>query len=316
MRALFTNAGRRTYLMEFALALAQSGYPVEFFASDCDPYAPALHVSDRIGRIMTPPLSRGEVAYADSLLNLARACGIDVIIPLSDLDLEVLAAHRGRFADAGITVVVGDVTAVSRCVDKRQMDAFCRAAGLPVPRTAFNADANLGFPCVVKDIRGSGSSGLRIVRDAADLAAFVEGRSMIQELVVGAEYGVDALNDLDGRPVAVCVKRKMLMRAGETDRSEVIHAPKVAALATAVATALGHVGNLDIDIIEGEKGDLFCLDFNPRFGGGYPATHLAGFDFLKAVLDMCAGRTATLAAAPRRIVVMKGISLFSCEPVS
>jgi hypothetical protein len=55
------------------------------------------------------------------------------------------------------------------------------------------------------------------------------------------------------------------------------------------------------------------IDANPRFGGGYPTTHLAGLDFLKAIVAMARGYAPVLPATPRQIAVSKGISLHVSE---
>jgi carbamoyl-phosphate synthase large subunit len=49
-----------------------------------------------------------------------------------------------------------------------------------------------------------------------------------------------------------------------------------------IGESLGHVGNLDCDVFIGPNG-ISVLELNPRFGGGYPFSHLAGVN-LPAVL--------------------------------
>ena len=43
---------------------------------------------------------------------------------------------------------------------------------------------------------------------------------------------------------------------------------------------------MDVDILENKEGELFVLEINARFGGGYPFSHLAGADFPLALVDM------------------------------
>lgn len=314
MRVLFTNAGRRTYLLQFALDLVRDGMDLEIHVSDCTRLAAAMHVAPEIRTHVTPPASAGEEAYVSALLDLVRREGIDVVMPLSDLDPPLLAGHGEAFARAGVTLLVSAAETVARCNDKRRTFEFCRQSGLPTPDSWFEAGEYPGpYPAIRKHILGSGSSGLERVEGPAGLAGFVAGTDMVQPLIEGEEFGIDILNDLQGRFVAACVKRKLLMRAGETDKAEVVDDPELEALARRISQAFRHVGNLDCDVLRrASDGALFCIDFNPRFGGGYPATHLAGFNFLRAILDMVAGRSVSLPSRPRPIVVMKGISLHWC----
>lgn len=310
MRVLLTNAGRRTYLLDFLLDPSWPTEPIEVFAADCDPWVPTFHFDSRVRTVRLPPVLENPARYLDGLRAAAGEHRIDLIIPTSDLDLDILANARESLLVAGTRIAVSSPQAVAACMDKTATEVFCRAHDLPFPRTWASADGLPdSFPLVRKDNRGSASSGFALIESAHDLLLFDTRRHILQEHLVGPEYGVDILNDFSGRFVAACVKRKILMRAGETDRSMIVSHAGIDALARRISAALGHIGNLDVDLMEGAQGRLFCLDFNPRFGGGYPATHLAGMNFLAALVDMTAGRTPRLPAAPTPIVMMKGISL-------
>ena len=69
------------------------------------------------------------------------------------------------------------------------------------------------------------------------------------------------------------------MRAGETDRSLVVNDKKIKNFSEKLIKIFNHFGNVDCDIIKDKNGKLFLIDINPRFGGGYPATHLSGMNF-------------------------------------
>ena len=92
------------------------------------------------------------------------------------------------------------------------------------------------------------------------------------------------------------------MRNGETDAAEVLLDPPhgVAALATEIASHLEMVGNLDIDIIEEPSGAAFVIDLNPRFGGGYAFSALAGYRAAEAVWGLAANEDPWRALAPER----------------
>jgi carbamoyl-phosphate synthase large subunit len=106
---------------------------------------------------------------------------------------------------------------------------------------------------------------------------------VLQEWLPGPEYGIDVVNDLHGRHVTTFCRRKLGMRAGETDRAVTVVDAQLEELGKAIGQRLGHVGNLDCDLIATDRGWL-VLDLNPRFGGGYPFSHLAGANLPAALI--------------------------------
>jgi len=56
-----------------------------------------------------------------------------------------------------------------------------------------------------------------------------------------------------------------------------------------IGEALGHIGNLDCDVFE-KDGQYYLLEMNPRFGGGYPFSHLAGANYPAAIVAWLEGK--------------------------
>ena len=99
---------------------------------------------------------------------------------------------------------------------------------------------------------------------------------MIQEKLTGKEYGLDVMNDLEGNKVAVSVKQKLAMRAGETDKAVTVDLPEVREIDHKIGTALKHIGNLAVDIMQNEKGEYCVLELNPVLVvASHSATRLA-----------------------------------------
>ena len=89
------------------------------------------------------------------------------------------------------------------------------------------------------------------------------------------------------------------MRSGETDKAIAIYSKKLEKLSKKISTSFKHVGNLDCDAIETKNGSIFFLDFNPVFGGGYPFTHLSGFNFIKAIINLRKNKKVHLPKKPK-----------------
>jgi hypothetical protein len=81
------------------------------------------------------------------------------------------------------------------------------------------------------------------------------------------------------------------MRAGNTDRAVTVTDPNLERLGAVLARRLRHPGSLDADVLATDRGYL-VLDLNPRFGGGYPFSHLAGANIPAALIAWVNGEEA------------------------
>lgn len=305
MNLLFSCAGRRAYLLKyFRDALDEIGGG-KIFATDMSLTAPALAFADVPLRV---PAVYAE-NYLDVVETICRENKIDALISLNDLELPILSAARERFEKIGTRLIVSSPEVIDVCFDKLKTARFVESLGLNTPKTfVVLSDAllalecgELAFPLILKPRWGSGSIGIELVRDREELLETYEivrrkvARSilakasapkeeiLIQEAITDAEYGLDVMNDLGGNTIAVSVKRKLAMRAGETDKAVTVDKPEIREIGFAIGRALRHVANLDCDVLE-RAGKYYVLELNPRFGGGYPFSQEAGVNLPLAIL--------------------------------
>lgn len=304
MNILFTCAGRRTYLLKYFKENMQEGDKV--IATDMQLSAPALQIADV--KLQVPAVYADD--YISRTLDICKRYSIDALISLNDLELPILAEQKARFDELGVKVIVSDPRVIDICFDKYKTAQWVEGLGLNAPKTYVTledakkalANGEIAFPLFLKPRWGSGSIGLETVEDMEELndvyqllfkkikktilatASVGEEYIMIQEKLTGNEYGLDVMNDLDGNFIAVSVKQKLAMRAGETDKAVTVDLPEVRELGAIIGRNLGHVGNLDLDIMQRANGDYCVLELNPRFGGGFPFSYEAGVNLPKAIL--------------------------------
>ena len=96
------------------------------------------------------------------------------------------------------------------------------------------------------------------------------------------------MNDLNGNNRSVSVKKKLAMRAGETDKAQTVDNPKIREIGRTLGINLKHIGNLDVDVFE-KDGNYYVLELNPRFGGGFPFSYEAGVNMPKAIIEWING---------------------------
>ena len=130
---------------------------------------------------------------------------------------------------------------------------------------------------------------------------------MIQEYMDGQEYGADVYMDMiSGRCTSIFVKKKIKMRAGETDKSVSFKDEKLFELIRHFAETCGFCGMIDIDIFEID-GVYYISEVNPRFGGGYPHAYACGVNMPAAVFRNLAGQenVVEIGAYAENICMMK-----------
>lgn len=299
MNILFTCAGRRNYLINyFKEALKGEG---KVFATDMQLTAPALVDADVA--IQVPAIYSQE--YIPSLLRIVKENDINCVISLNDLELPILSEAKAQIEALGAKVIVADEHAIKIAFDKWETVKFLEAKGLKSPKTYIDFEeakkaiesGGLKFPLVIKPRWGSASIGIDFPETMEELELAyklqnirlkrtilaeaskedIDHAILIQEKIPGKEYGMDVLNDFEGNYVGTFVREKLQMRSGETDKAISVIDKRFEQVGKIIGDNLKHIGNLDCDVFE-HNGELYVLELNPRFGGGYPFSHEAGMN--------------------------------------
>lgn len=308
MNILFTCAGRRTYLLKYFKEQLEGGGKI--VATDMQLSAPALTAADI--KIKVPAVYDPE--YIDRTIEICKGYDIKALFSLNDLELPILSANRDKFQEIGVKLIVSSQEVIDICFDKYRTAGYVESLGLKTPKTFINYEdaldaitkGSLKFPLVLKPRWGSGSIGIEFVNDIEELqevygmllkkikksilatASQGEEYILIQEKIEGQEYGLDVMNDLNGCNHGVSVKKKLAMRAGETDKAETVDNPEIRNIGQILGQNLHHIGNLDVDVFE-RDGQYYVLELNPRFGGGFPFSYEAGVNFPKALIQCIEG---------------------------
>lgn len=290
MNILILSCGtRNTLIRYFRASLAGEGRVI---AADCSANAPALYEADKhyvIPRLTSPD-------YLPALKEICKTERVSGVLSLIDPELSVLAEAE---AELGVRVIGSSAELCDRALNKWKMYQWLRAHGYPCAKTYIDRDEfyrdrcakRIDYPVFVKPICGSASISTHIADDA-ETVDFLFGREndlMIQEYLGGQEIGVDCYIDLiSGEAVSIFAKRKLAMRAGETDKAVSFKDPKLFALVERFVKESGFRGQIDIDLFE-RNGEYCISEVNPRFGGGYPHAHACGADAVKLIVNNLRG---------------------------
>ena len=295
MNILLLSVGTRNKIVQyFKKVLGGRGSVV---VTDMSELAPAVYEADKFYQV--PRIT--DEAYMDVIFDICRKEKINGVLSLIDPELSLLAAHADEFAALGVTVIGSSYELCERALDKMEMFHWLEAHGYPCAKSysdkeAFYADVDAGkisYPVFVKPIRGSASIAISKVYDR-ETVEFLFSRTdglMIQEFLDGQEIGADVYIDIvSGEVVSVFTKKKIVMRAGETDKAVSFKDPALFELIERFVRESGWSGQIDIDIFYVD-GTYFISEVNPRFGGGYPHAYECGCDHMTMILNNLAGQS-------------------------
>lgn len=302
---LLTSAGRRSYLVKyFQEAVKGNG---KIHAANSFAASTALEAADQA--VVTPIIHSD--TYISFLMEYCIKNQITAVIPLFDIDLMVLSQCREEFEKAGIELIVSDYKMVEICNDKWKTYEFLKKNGFDVlPSFCCLQDAlealengRTAYPLIIKPRWGMGSLAVYEAENERELrvlfkkvkreifhtylkyesSADMQNSVLIQQKADGQEYGLDIISDLSGNYCTTIVKKKEWMRSGETDCATTVSMPGIEAVGKRLAAVSGHRANMDADLIVCGK-NMYILDMNARFGGGYPFSHAAGVNLPQAIV--------------------------------
>ena len=294
MNILILSAGTRNKIVQyFRKTLACKGMVI---ATDMSKLAPAIYEADKY--YIVP--SMNDSSYLDVILDICKKEKIAGVLSLIDPELSLLAENREKFAAVGTTVIGSSYALCEMSLDKFEMYNWLMAHGYKCAKSymdkeAFYSDVAAGritYPGFVKPARGSASISISKVYDRETIEQLFAHNEdlMIQEFLDGQEIGADVYIDMVSHEVvSIFTKKKLKMRAGETDKAVSFKDEALFSLIERFVKEAGYNGQIDIDIFD-VGGEYYISEVNPRFGGGYPHAYESGADHMKLIVNNLDGR--------------------------
>jgi len=236
---------------------------------------------------------------------------------LFDIDIPILAKSIKEFSHEGIILIAPDYAVANICNDKWKTHNFLLKNNINTPKSFISLQEAIDqiqmgvidFPLIIKPRWGMGSIGIYEVKNQHELknlynylqrqilATYIKYESqeelsksiIIQEKISGQEYGLDIINDLKNNYVTTLIKKKIAMRAGETDHAIVEEHPNLSKIGSVLGKKLKHISILDVDCFLAMDNSIYILEMNCRFGGHYPFAHLAGANIPLAIVNWLQG---------------------------
>jgi carbamoyl-phosphate synthase large subunit len=279
---LLTCAGQR---VDIVSAFGRAG--AETIAADVNPLAPALYAAGR--HLLAPRVE--DPGYIPSLAAAVAEHGVELILPLTDLDMTILARNRERL---GALVLLPPAEVAERTNDKFVTHLFLQERGIGSPAAWLPDElpADLPYPVLVKARRGFGSRNIFRAESREELDFFLArtpAESFVQEVCVGEEFSMDVFCDLEGQCLNSIPRTMIESKGGESIKGMTIADEELVALGRDVSEALGVVGPATVQCFRSTPGDCRVTDVNLRFGGAFPLALAAGGEYPALALALALG---------------------------
>ncbi len=295
MNILILSAGTRNKIVEyFVKTLSGKGKVV---ATDMSNLAPAIYEADKY--YIVPRMT--DTGYIDTIIDICKREEIKGVLSLIDPELSLLAKNKEKFEEIGAKIIGSSYELCEMSLDKYQMYLWLNAKGYKCAKSYIDKDefytavesGEITYPVFVKHARGSASISISEAydKDSVEILYSHNDGLMIQEYLHGQEIGADVYIDMiSGEIVSIFTKKKIKMRAGETDKAVSFKDERLFKLIKDFVSEAGYRGQIDIDIFDID-GEYYISEVNPRFGGGYPHAYECGCNHMKLICNNLAGNT-------------------------
>lgn len=287
MNVLITSVGRRVSLLRAFQKELKSIYPSgKVYGADARPQlSAACHVAD--GYFKVPRVE--STSYISTLLEQCIANDIKLIIPTIDTELFPIARNKERFLEAGVIPVVSSTDFVAKCRDKREIHEFFKEHDIQVARE-YDKN-NYELPLFIKPIDGSRSENTYIIKEGHQLRDFhfTNDKLMFLEYLdhsMFEEFTCDMYYDRQHRLRCAVPRKRMEVRDGEVSKGLTVANELVPFIIQHLGHIPGAVGCLTTQFFRHRQTKaIYGIEINPRFGGGFPLSYLAGANFPAWILD-------------------------------
>lgn len=278
---LITSAGKRVALTRFFKDTLHRFFPdAKVYVTDMNPeMAPVSYVSD--GSFKVPRVTASE--YPEVLMKICEENQIGMIIATIDTELLLLSDLKEDFLKKGIYVMVSDKSFITMCRDKRNTGEFFEKHGVRVPQPVDKYHPT--FPLFAKPYDGSLSTNLHYIKTPDELTKEIleDEKLLFMEYIdkkVYKEFTVDMYFGKDNKVKCIVPRERIEIRAGEINKGRAIKNEILDFLKEKLGYIDGCVGCICVQLFfHPETKDMVGIEINPRFGGGYPLSYMAGGNF-------------------------------------
>ena len=279
---LITSAGRRVSLINaFKSEVQKTKLDIKVFTTDLEPaLSSACQVSDGAFKVQKVTAQN----YIDDVIAICKKNAVKIIIPTIDTELLILIKNKNKLLANGITPIISDIEIIKKCRDKRLIHSFFDEMNF---RRAHEVDRQNpdSYPIFVKPYDGSRSQGIHVLNNLKELTNEISGNSKNMfleffDLRHYDEYTVDIYYNKDSKIISIVPRQRIFVRDGEVNKACTRKNQIIPFVLEKMDNLKGFRGCITLQVFFNKKNEkIIGIEINPRFGGGFPLSYLAGSNF-------------------------------------
>lgn len=256
-----------------------------YFVVGCDIYPGEWHYETTLcDAFVRAPYATKEEEYVQFLIDTCHQFNLDYIIPLTDLEIDVINRQRTRIEHLGIVLCMQSSRVLDVARDKFKLSRLCEQdSNIPSVKTCLLSElpSDFKFPCIAKPYNGRSSEGL-IKNASKQQLQTIENKDVyiIQEQLEGRVFCVDYCRSAK-TGIDCAVPRQELLRTsnGAGLTVQMVFDESLIKLVSHIGTKLNINGCVNMEFILNE-GKYYLIDINPRFSAGVAFSVKSGYDMI------------------------------------
>lgn len=215
--------------------------------------------------------------YIPKIIGICNEFNIDVIIPIHDIELDVISENLKVFSSTKCAVNSYEI--IQKCNDKLVINNLLKN-NIKIPELIYN-NTSTSSSIIIKPRKGVSSIGIKVFNNKRKKEVkFDASNEFAQEYIEGKEYTVDCFSSYDVKSTIFkySVRERVETKSGMSTKGKIVDIPILGKYCELIHSTLNYRGVSNIQFIECNN-EYYFIEINPRFAGGGILTYLSGLNF-------------------------------------
>jgi len=246
-------------------------------------------------------------ATGDKLIRLLKDEHIDVLIPVSDMNVPYISQNKDDIeSKTGTKCAVPPCNNVFQVEDKSRFMEFCEENDIAHPKTVRVGDdrsdvSEVGFPALIKPDRSVGARGITRVNSIEEFkeklprVVSTYGSCTLQEFIDNQEYYYNVMlyRDKNGKfPASTIIRivRMYPVRAGSSSCCISVENDELLDICKDCLDKLNWVGMADFDVLQRlDNKEYKIIEINARVPASLRGAYISGVNFPEIIVNDAMG---------------------------